>query len=154
MKKALFLLIITLSLGGTELRAQNWNLFREYEFNSSPIDTNVWVNYYPTGHYWCNTMTWYQISRCHGTPITELATYWDNYVQYFNNGSKEGVKLIADTSYHKFENCVYYNYKSGMIYSKELFLLFNHVPNSGKSACGKSGNYDAPPTGKADRQRA
>jgi len=121
MNKALFFFIIALSLGVTELQAQNWSIFREYEFNSSPIDTNIWVNYYPTGHYWCNTMTWYQISRCHGTPISELATYWDNYVQYFNNGTKEGIKLIADVSPHLFENCVNYNFKSGMIYSKELF---------------------------------
>ncbi|HQL69641.1 MAG TPA: glycoside hydrolase family 16 protein [Bacteroidales bacterium] len=122
MKKALFLLIIALSLGVTELQAQNWSIFREYEFNSSPIDTNIWVNYYPTGHYWwCNVNYWYFISRCHGTPITELATYWNDYAQYFNNGTNEGVKLVADESYHKFENCVYYNYKSGMIFSKEYF---------------------------------
>jgi len=126
MKKELFLLIIALSLGVTELRAQNWNLVETFDFNSGPLNTSVWHTYYNYGYQSCIYPNPWLPPPCriHGSvpSISELETYEDDCISFTTIGTRQCLSLDTYNNFPHIENCSSYNYKSGMIYSDATYL--------------------------------
>ncbi len=125
MKKALFLLIITLSLGGTELRAQNWNCVEEYTFDTGPLNTAVWHTYYNYTYQSCiPPYDWIgPPCRIHGgvPGYSELETYEDNCHSFQNINGRDCLSLNTYIDRHAYF-CTKFKYTSGMIFSDATYL--------------------------------
>jgi len=119
MKKALFLLIIALSLGITELQAQNWNCVEEYTFDTGPLNSSVWFPYYPYNYYDCSLGYWTYPCHDHNyypNPQAELTTFWSGYEDFSPINGLNCLNIFSTLQPHLY-SCYNYLYKSGMIYS-------------------------------------